>query len=262
MSVDRIAEGVLFVRSETADGREVWSYVTEWGTLRDVQALIGSMIHRQFKPLLKYVSAATLRGEAVGALHLAMAEYCGQRELLSYASYYVFRAIRKYAETCGELRIGDAVAYMRLRRRSFVLEFDGKEIAISRLAISEPVSEHNGESVDFTMDIFATPEARRDMSALWGYGQACALATGQQHAARNWEMLQSRCSGWEWATIAEWHGMSRGGCISAVRSLCARVAVVADQRKMEELYVSSDDVRFVAQNCALSIHDQRGTVCV
>jgi hypothetical protein len=262
MSVERVAGGVLFVRSETADGYETWSYVTEWGTLRDVHGLIGSMIHSQFKPLLKFINAAALRGEAVGALHLAMAEYCGQRELLSYASYHVFRAIREYAETCGELKPGDAVAYMCVRGRVFVLEFDGKEIAISRLCISEPVSEHNGESMEFTMDIFATPEARRDMSALWGYGEACALATGQVHAARNWEMLQSRCSGWEWAIIGEWHGMSRGGCISAVRSLCARVAVVADQRKMEELYVSSDDVRFVAQNCALSIHDQRGTVCV
>lgn len=214
-----VAPGVRLVQAEDQDGQELWSYVTDWGTIRDVYGFIGAMVCRQFSRRHVDVSTQTLKDEGFTGLYLGMVEYHGQRPIGSHASYHVFRAVRQFLEEWGELRPGDYYATMRLPGRAFALAYKSRVYPISRLAADPAALEEAG---GLTMDLFASPGSQPDTSAFWQRLEEVACSTAGK-GRRNFDILAARASGVPMAEVANWHGVTCNTANSAYMNIKRRI---------------------------------------
>lgn len=214
-----VAPGVRLVQTEDQEGQELWSYVTDWGSIRDVYGFIGAMVHRQFSRRHVDVSIDVLKAEGFTGLYLGMVEYHGQRPIGSWASYHVFRAIRYFLEDWGELRPGDYYATMRLPGRAFALAYKSKVYPISRLPVDPQALEEAG---GLTMDLFAAPGSQPDTAAFWQRLEEVACSTLGK-AGRNLDILKARAAGVPLAEIAAWHGITYNTAHGAHQAIRRRV---------------------------------------
>lgn len=126
----RLNPDVLLCRDEDAD---LWRYATRWGDIRDVYGLIGAIVQR-FCRYGHGITPTVLKDDAFGALYVGMVNYQGERSIGEYASYHVYRALRKLIEDCGDLRLGQPYMAMRSGPRLIELTYWPREITASQLA--------------------------------------------------------------------------------------------------------------------------------
>jgi hypothetical protein len=216
--IEQVAPGVRLVSAENGAGTEIWSYVTDWGTIRDVYGFIGAMIARQFSIGTLRFDPAVVKAEGFTGLYLAMREYDGRQILLSYASYHIYKTIRRFLELWGEMRPGDTYGIMKVRGRVFTLRCQRREYPISRLAINPELLD-----IDPSMDMFADPGPQPDRSVFWERLEEKALTTGGK-AARNLDALKAVVSGVPVREVACWHGVEQATINSATYNLRHRLA--------------------------------------
>jgi len=208
----RLTDDVYFT---VADG--IYSYVTRWGNVRDVAAFVGAIESKYFYRNYN-LDREDVKAEAFSALYLAMVDYCGQRPVGSYASYHVFRAMRSYIRTVGELRYGQRFGQSKssaMPSRIFELRYEPRIIPERALASSLEKIAARDELYD------AEPP---DTSDLWRRAEAIALATCGKNNERDWQWLKSRASLITLRELAAEGGVANSTVHMAVQRLCRRMA--------------------------------------
>jgi hypothetical protein len=199
----RLRDGVHLVCVEN-----VFSYITRWGNIRDVYALIGSIVRQFFD---HGISIDELKSEAFQALYIAMYEYDGGRAICEYTSYHIFRATRRYIECVGQLENEQPFCIM-VRPRQFLLRFHLN-------LVPERAFNCSLDYLAYKNTIASTHRA--DTSSFWDKAEQIALSLNGK-TERNWEIVKSAVSRVPYRDIRKWHSLKSQGLVTQTMKNTAR----------------------------------------
>lgn len=171
MDITKVADRVWLIEKEGA-----WSYVTRWGNIDNAWAFVKAHCRYFINHRLE---DDDIEGAGFAGLYEAMTQFYGQRSIEAYASYHIFRALRKYVETFGYMRLGEP--YLILHSPHFaVVHHYPREITEAE--------------TDRPMDRYPAPEASIDTSQFWECAGRIALTCGTK-PERDWDILKQLCTG-------------------------------------------------------------------